>query len=435
MKISPYAAFLVAMMSASASAQFCFAPDGSRVNTAGPQESSVDARTEFSRRGSADCPCSFAKAECKLGNPVIKGDVDRFVVSGNPGDDCSDIVINGEEAAAATSYPEINVVQDISICNYNTANKIQLSNAGDKKVQTRFYYPTGESQTNVSLESFKGQDLPYGQCLGSERNVVLPSNNVKSFMDAILQGGQATTSGTFIPGAFCYAYTFHRIDIGMFYPTLGECKMSTSTSCTVDDDEGTDCKDYINNSVDSCDLFKATFNATACNDNDRIVLIQKGASNFKINNYQKDENGKYGRNKTDLKLEMVPGSCQTISFPKDVNPCEKNFWQVNVEGREYIGDAENGWHYKDKDCLSYTFDELPQFIDPGAPSVPSVPSEPTPAVPTASDTMTPALAPQVVGPPTKSPSPSRSSKGKADGKAKQKTEDGEWEYVRRRRRG
>ena len=232
----------------------------------------------------------------------------EFVVSGNPGDDCSSIVINGEAAAAASDYPEINIVQDISICNYNTANKVQLSNAADKKVETRFYHPTGDSQTNVSFESFKGEDLPNGQCLGSERDVVLSSRNVKAFMEAFLQGGQATTSGQFISGAFCYAYTFHRIDIGMFYPSLGECQMSvstgaihtmfhvlnqtksdsfpnslwsitysppiiphsqsqTSTACELPD--GTDCKDYINNSVDSCELFNATFFAKACNDNNR----------------------------------------------------------------------------------------------------------------------------------------------------------------------
>ena len=168
-----------------------------------------------------------------------------------------------------------------------------------------------------------------------------------------------------------------------------------------------------------------------------VIQVQEGASNFKINNYNKNDNGKYGRDKTNLKASYPPNSCEELTFSKLVNPCEKNFWQVNIEGKEYISDAEFGWHYKDKDCLSYTFDELPQFGGPGTveptpsrpsvPSVPSVPSFPSPSQNDGSPTVSPTI---------KAPSPSSmKSKGKADGKAMKKTEDGEWEYVRRRRRG
>ena len=44
---------------------------------------------------------------------------------------------------------------------------------------------------------------------------------------------------------------------------------------------------------------------------------------------------------------------------KIVDPCEKNFWQVNLKGKMYNENAENGWVYKDKECESYSFEKLP----------------------------------------------------------------------------
>merc|ERR1719223_1868435 len=99
-------------------------------STPGPLDIRLDDnRSDFDRRGGDLCPCSYVKADCKLGNPVFLPDVTTSVpwtTSGGPGDHCISVVINGE-TAASSGYPVINVQQDFEICNYNAANEVRLS--------------------------------------------------------------------------------------------------------------------------------------------------------------------------------------------------------------------------------------------------------------------------------------------------------------------
>ena len=56
---------------------------------------------------------------------------------------------------------------------------------------------------------------------------------------------------------------------------------------------------------------------------------------------------------------MKAGTCETYETRKMVNPCEKNFWQIRIQGSVYNEDAGNGWVFQDKDCKSFAFDSLP----------------------------------------------------------------------------
>ena len=155
--------------------------------------------------------------------------------------------------------------------------------------------------------------------------------------------------------------------------------------------------------------------------------------------------------------QLSANQCKTFTTEKEVDPCQSNFWQVNVEGKEFIPNAENGWHFKDKDCTSYAYATLPLAVQ--TPTV--APSRRTEKPPTVSPSPIYVEPPSPIGP-TKIPSPSKrpspteptstpskkvpdttptlaptlAPQTKSKGKAKKTTTDGEWEYnVRRRRRG
>ena len=89
------------------------------------------------------------------------------------------------------------------------------------------------------------------------------------------------------------------------------------------------------------------------------IQIQVGSSNYKQNIYERKPDGSYKRIKKELPKEIKGNDCAVFETEKEVNPCEKNFWQINLKGMLYNADAENGYVYKDKECESYTFDELP----------------------------------------------------------------------------
>ena len=93
------------------------------------------------------------------------------------------------------------------------------------------------------------------------------------------------------------------------------------------------------------------------------IQLLTGASNYKINTYDLKDDGTYKREKKTLAEEIKADKCQYLTTTKIVDPCQKNFYQINLQGRLYNEDAENGWVYKDKECNSYAFDALP-VLDP-----------------------------------------------------------------------
>lgn len=89
------------------------------------------------------------------------------------------------------------------------------------------------------------------------------------------------------------------------------------------------------------------------------IELQQKASNYKINTYERKADGKYVRIKELLPSTLEANTCETFTTRKVVDPCERNFWQINVKGSLYNANAENGWVYKDKKCASFAFDSLP----------------------------------------------------------------------------
>jgi hypothetical protein len=93
------------------------------------------------------------------------------------------------------------------------------------------------------------------------------------------------------------------------------------------------------------------------------IQIQEAASNFKININERKPNGSFKRVTRPLEKEIAAGRCIKRVFQKTVNPCEKNFWSIGLQGSLFNANAENGWVFKDKDCTAYEISELP-IADP-----------------------------------------------------------------------
>ena len=166
------------------------------------------------------------QATCKLGNPVYASG--GTPVQGEPGDNCNELVVNGVDAAA-NGYPKINMRHVLQLCNYNdnTNNRIKMVEA-PARAKVEFLYPDNEAQVKLVDESWNEQSLAPKQCFENIGVKQVQSNRPKYFMEAILQGGQETPTGKFVPGAFCYAYSYNKINIGFVYPPYGQCKMRVS---------------------------------------------------------------------------------------------------------------------------------------------------------------------------------------------------------------
>jgi hypothetical protein len=168
----------------------------------------------------------------------------------------------------------------------------------------------------------------------------------------------------------------------------------------------------------------------ACNLNQREVFIQTGASNRKFNTYERNANGKYKRDKENLPrsilgLDSEASNCyEPAPITKVIDPTEKNFFQINVEGRDYNNDDSNILYFRDKECKSYTFVNLP-LIDPDTPSTspssfPSTSMKPSVAPSTSqapsglpSTSVSPSVVPSISQAPSKSPK-SKGGKGKSE---------------------
>ena len=124
------------------------------------------------------------------------------------------------------------------------------------------------------------------------------------------------------------------------------------------------------------------------------IQIQVDASNYKINTYNQKADGTYKRDKKPLPREIVGGRCAVFSTTKMVDPCKPNFWSIGIQGSLYNVDAENGWVFKDKDCQTYLFSNLP-IVDPE--------SEPLTLEPTSSPTTSPTLSSKPSVRPTSKP--------------------------------
>ena len=154
-----------------------------------------------------------------------------------PGDDCSKLVVNGVDAAE-NGYPMVNMRHILQICNYNdnTSNRIRMVEA-PARAKVEFVYPNGDgTQTKIVDQSWNEQVLSPKNCFENVGVKQVESRRPKYFMEAILQGPQETAGGTFIPGAFCYAYSYNKIDIGFMYPPLGKCEMRVSVWLVISHD-------------------------------------------------------------------------------------------------------------------------------------------------------------------------------------------------------
>jgi hypothetical protein len=127
------------------------------------------------------------------------------------------------------------------------------------------------------------------------------------------------------------------------------------------------------------------------------IQIQVDASNYKINTYNQKADGTYKRDKKPLPREIEDGRCAVFSTTKMVDPCKPNFWSIGIQGSLYNVDAEDGWVFKDKDCQTYLFSNLP-IVDPerkpsGSPTL----------KPTSSPTTSPTLSSKPSVRPTSKP--------------------------------
>ena len=119
----------------------------------------------------------------------------------------------------------------LKLCNYNPSpNLIKLSEL-PKKVKTEFWYPIrGTGQKNFFVDkSFNNQLLGPGECVRAIGRKRVSTSRAKHFMRTILQGSQRPPLlDRPIPGAFCYAFTFNKIDFKYDYG-LGECLVNVSS--------------------------------------------------------------------------------------------------------------------------------------------------------------------------------------------------------------
>ena len=99
------------------------------------------------------------------------------------------------------------------------------------RAKVEFLYPDGEGQ-QIKLvdQSWNERVLAPKDCFQNRGVKKVPSNRPKYFMEAILQGTQETSGGSFVPGGFCYAYSYNKINIRFFYEPYGECEMRVSTT-------------------------------------------------------------------------------------------------------------------------------------------------------------------------------------------------------------
>ena len=98
------------------------------------------------------------------------------------------------------------------------------------RAKVEFLFPDGEGgQVKLVDQSWNEEVLAPNTCFENIGVKQVESIRPKYFMEAILQGPQETPGGSFIPGAFCYAYSYNKIDIGFFYEPYGKCEMRVST--------------------------------------------------------------------------------------------------------------------------------------------------------------------------------------------------------------
>lgn len=343
----------------------CFSPAGVPVGPAGHvyiKPLSAFAGLSFERKGN-NCDCSYAQTECRVDDPIF-----------GRGKKCSDLIIDGRDAAL-NGYPDVTLSYTLKLCNYNDNDVIKLLSPPST---TQFFFPVaGGPKFFISDQSYNGQSLRPGECKEVVGKFRATTSRAKHFMKAQLQGPQTSEfSGS--QNGFCFAFSFNRVDFKYDYgPGFGlSCdKFSTKLTCTVTDGTGRSCEDVIKSrrSLQSCDNFLGLFEAELCNNNGRDIQIQKKASNFKVSINNPDPKGKPVR-KEPIGDEIADGKCIKKSFLKKVNPCEKNFWSIGLQGSIFNPNAENGFVFKDKDCRTFKRSDLPVIdlpvIDPPDPPSP-----------------------------------------------------------------
>jgi hypothetical protein len=124
--------------------------------------------------------------------------------------------------------------------------------------------------------------------------------------------------------------------------------------------------------------------------------------------------GKLKREKFPLPEEILANDCKIFTKTKMVDPCEKNFYQVKIQGNFYNAAAENGWVFKDRECESFSYDLLPNPNNPISTPVTTTPTVST--MPYSTPTTTPSSSIMPSASPSVSPSLSNQpscSSGKA----------------------
>ena len=89
--------------------------------------------------------------------------------------------------------------------------------------------------------------------------------------------------------------------------------------------------------------------------------------------------------------DVIPANtCKKFDHIKEVDATEKNFYHVKIQGNIYNKFAENNWVFKDRTCESFTFDELPMYMEPliiptSTPTKSAIPSHRPTSVPSVSN--------------------------------------------------
>ena len=151
------------------------------------------------------------------------------------------------------------------------------------------------------------------------------------------------------------------------------------------------------------------------------ILLQTGMSNFKYNtNLTDPKTGKLIRIKEKLPSSLDGGECKKFSKEKTINPCEKNFHQVKIQGLLYNKNEANAWFYKDRDCADFSYVKLDP---PGGVGRGEVLMKDLTKIPTMGLTMIPTRTPNQVpmnkkDAPSKAPTDENGMADKGKGKGK-----------------
>ena len=149
----------------------------------------------------------------------------RVLVSTSNYTDCSDLVIDGRDAALKGEYPVLNLRTYFKFCNYDNDNWMKLE-LGKSKAEIYYNTTNGPMNSSNQIKNYIFQDffpnatrIRYGgHCNEMEGQITLDTARAKYHMEAQLVG-KHTDSDTkiAIDNGACYAYAYKKIDFKYDY--------------------------------------------------------------------------------------------------------------------------------------------------------------------------------------------------------------------------